>query len=215
MKDYKYMIAIDFEATSVSPDEAHIIEIGASKIRIDTWGEVARFEEFVFLPSELELSKKVSSLTKITRSQLDRAQPISIVWELFLEDMIDDESCFAAFNSHYDIPLMHFSCKRHKLPVPDTIAFDALDLTRILFAERSSHKLANIIKDLKPSSSTISHRAYYDCASMLSVMKTGCQRVGIGLREAMNIMGSVKTKDVTWYKGDSGFKNGDWIWIAK
>jgi len=208
MKNYRYMIGLDFEETDRDPGKARIIEIGASKIDIDTWKEVGRFQEFVALPDGVELPKKVQSLTKIKKHDLDVALPFSIVWKMFQTDMLDDRSCFTAFNSHYDIPLLWHECERYGFSMPDVHAFDSLDLARALFAERPNHKLEKMVKEFGIKNS-VSHRAYHDCVSMFAVMRKWCDKAGISLRQSMGLMGVVEVGKTVWYEGSRG-----WNWLS-
>ncbi len=204
-----YVIGIDFETTGLEIDRDEIIEIGAVRLRIDTWQHVKPpFSELVKPPSHMaRLAPKIKRLTKIKDHMLENKLEIRDQWPDFINTIMRDGGVFIAHNSYYEAGILWHAAMRHNLEIPDTMIYDSLELARLAFGDRKSHKLSDLVKDLGINVAS-THRAYDDCIAMMSMVRIACERLKTTFREIMPFLNPVPLRGTHWIKGQNG-----WFWV--
>ncbi len=145
-------ISFDIETTGFSKTNDRIIEIAA--IEYNMGKKVAEFETLV--NPEMELPRKIISLTKISQEEVDRAQTLDAVIPRFLE-FIGDKPLLGHNISSFDVPFLE--CKMG-IALKNRI-LDTLDLARRCFPGLSGYQLS-YLKDALQLNSNVSHRALAD-----------------------------------------------------
>ncbi|MDC0036898.1 3'-5' exonuclease [bacterium] len=91
------LVFLDFETSGLEPGKDHIIEIGA--LKIDEEGFEHTFDTFVHCP--VELSEKITKITKITNDMLKNAHQIKDIIQDF-QSFIGDATIIA-HNAEFDV----------------------------------------------------------------------------------------------------------------
>jgi DNA polymerase III epsilon subunit-like protein len=108
------VVSLDFEATGLRTQNAHIIQIGAC---CDIDGKRFEFEELC-CPT-VPVSDKICSITGLAREDINKARSVREVIEafvVFLQSLPAMNITLVAYNGHrYDFPLFYWNCSKYGL----------------------------------------------------------------------------------------------------
>ena len=154
-------VAIDLETTGLNPYKHEIIEIGAVSFTIDKIDK----EFSVLLKPERKMDPKARAIHQISAEELatNAVTPEEGV-SVFMEFMTDGSWVF--HNAPFDLAFLKQTFAALKRPWPTRHYYDHLQLSRKLRAERGSHSLEAIKKELGIDTGQ-AHRALADRMALL------------------------------------------------
>jgi DNA polymerase III alpha subunit (gram-positive type) len=157
---------IDFEATSVDPKEARIIEVGAAVWDTVLQTPVALLSEFV--DPMIEIPEEITKITGITNGMVEEYGKSEAAVLTQLEALIDvSDYCMAHNGTIYDVPLWRTTLKRYGKQDETTLWLDSR--TDIKFpgniTTRNLRHLA-VEHDFCPN---FPHRAVFDVLTMFKI----------------------------------------------
>jgi DNA polymerase-3 subunit epsilon len=109
-----FNLIIDFEATSVEPTTARIIEVGAMIVD-DNWQERGRYSAFVLQREVLPLPEEITRITHITDQMLEaQGIPLRKMFEELAEFLspVGTPDYIVAYNREYDETLYNTEFQR-------------------------------------------------------------------------------------------------------
>ena len=151
------IVVLDFETTGLNTAKDRIIEIGA--VRLENGAVTADYSTFV-QPGRI-LPAKIIELTGITDMMLKNAPTAEEALPKLMEFIGDCP--IAAHNSAFDLAVLTSELKRLDKTY-DNVGLDTLTLSRKLYPEMKSHRLAAVCKRLSVSLKG-AHRAVNDAAA--------------------------------------------------
>lgn len=158
----KSFIAVDLETTGLSPEQDHIIEIGALKYRE---GEcVEKFSRLVKPP--VSISPRITEITGIDDEMVRDAAPIELVWSAFCE-FAKEEDVLLGHNLKFDYSFLKTAAQRQK----KTFCKKGLDtylLARKLLPELPKKNLGMVSAHYGVTNPR-AHRAYEDAQTTAEV----------------------------------------------
>jgi 3'-5' exoribonuclease 1 len=165
----KYIV-LDLESTCrdtpADPGSREIIEIGAIRLD-DSLSPDGEYNRFVRPIANPQLSQFCMDLTRISQSEVDKADPFIVVFPDFLE-WIGEGSYSIATWGEYDIKQIQIDCKRHSLKFPKRFSKKHINVKEC-FAEK---------KHTRPCGMT-------QALQMMNILPTGTHHRGID--DARNI----------------------------
>ena len=147
-------VAVDVEATGLSPEQDRLIEIGAVRMR----GEQILDKYTTFVDPERRLSSNIVALTGITDEMLQGAPSELEAVQGFLE--FAGDLPLVAHNAGYDMSMLKASCRRLGLPFDPTYV-DTLGLAWDLLPQFTKRKL-DVLADYFELPDFAHHRATDD-----------------------------------------------------
>jgi DNA polymerase-3 subunit alpha (Gram-positive type) len=157
-------VALDIEATGISPNKSRIIEIGAIKVRE---GVVIDYFSSLINPC-LPLSEEITQLTGITKAMVESAPNAREVLARFL-DFIEDYIWLGhSINSDYGYiknELLRNDMLEKGL---EKYGYDTLTLARKLLPDVSSKSLANLCRYYSIENEC-EHRAIWDAKATIEL----------------------------------------------
>lgn len=168
IKKFKHYTVIDFETTGLNPNDSEIIEIGAVKLHGDTLEPHDSFHSFV--RPDKPISKKITSINKITNAMVDDAPHISkVIGELI--DFIGND-CIIAHNAPFDMKFLASAAQSHGIPIRAKGYVCTLKMARALLP-LENHKLPTVAKHFGIEYNP--HRAIDDCIATGHVFSKMCK----------------------------------------
>lgn len=115
MKHKSFNLLIDFEATSIDPKTARIIEVGAV-MTDENWKELGAYSAFVLQPAAMPLPEEIKKITNITDEMLEtQGIPLRQMFDelkTFSRSFEADEGFLVAYNREYDEVLYNTEFER-------------------------------------------------------------------------------------------------------
>jgi DNA polymerase III epsilon subunit family exonuclease len=149
-------VAIDLETTGLNPYKHEIIEIGAVSFTLD--GLEKDFS--ILIRPERKMDPKARAIHQISAEELaTNAVSLAEGVSAFMQFMTDGSWVF--HNAPFDLAFLKQAYGSLKLPWPNRSYYDHLQLSRKLRAERMSHSLESIKKELGIDTGQ-AHRALAD-----------------------------------------------------
>ena len=158
----KSFIAVDLETTGLSPEQNHIIEIGALKYVDGTC--VEKFSKLVKPP--VSIPDRITEITGIDDEMVTNADPIDVVWHAF-EQFVDQEEVLLGHNLKFDYAFLKAAAKRQKRTF-NKKGFDTLLLARKLLPELPKKNLTMVSAHYGVTNPR-AHRAYEDAQTTAEV----------------------------------------------
>lgn len=170
IKKFQHYTVIDFETTGLSPNDSEIIEIGAVKLHGDTLEPHNTFHSFV--KPDNPISKRITSINKITNAMVDDAPHISkAIIELI--DFIGDD-CIVAHNAPFDMKFLANAAQSHGVSIRAKGYVCTLKMARSLLP-LENHKLPTVAKHFGVEYNP--HRAVDDCVATGHVFSKMCNMI--------------------------------------
>ncbi|MDR2905328.1 MAG: UvrD-helicase domain-containing protein [Helicobacteraceae bacterium] len=142
----KRIIIFDTETTGLDTDNDDIIQIAA--IEIINGVMQKDFEVYIKTDRDLEKSEKVHKISKekLEKDGVDRKTAL----KLFI-DFLGGDFILAAHNLNYDLAILKSNLKRYSDYdlIINNPTIDSLELSRLLYHNLYSHKLGDLIAELK------------------------------------------------------------------
>lgn len=171
IKKFQYYTVIDFETTGLSPNDSEIIEIGAVKLHGDTLEPHNTFHSFV--RPDKPISKRITSINKITNAMVDDAPHISKAIVQLIDFIGDD--CIIAHNAPFDMKFLASAAQTHGVDIRAKGYVCTLKMARSLLT-LENHKLPTIAKHFGIEHNP--HRAVDDCVATGHVFGRMCKMIG-------------------------------------
>jgi len=164
VRDLRF-VAIDLETTGLNPYKHEIIEIGAVAFNLDDLGE----DFSILIKPEKKMDPKARAVHQISAEELEsHAVSLAEGLEAFTQFLPDGSWVF--HNAPFDLGFLKQSYAAVKMPWPNRTYYDNLQLSRKLKADRASHALEAIKKELGIDTGK-AHRALADAqATALAFM---------------------------------------------
>lgn len=176
-------VVVDLETTGGSPQDCHITEIGAVRVR---GGEVLGEFQTLVNPG-VPLPPFIVALTGISDAALAAAPRIAAVLPSFLE--FARGAVLVAHNAGFDIGFLKAACNRLDVPWPGFAVADTARLARVLLHrdEVPNNKLATLARHFRAATEP-NHRALSDARATVDVLH--------GLLERAAAFGATHLEDV-------------------
>ncbi len=163
-------LAIDLETTGLNPYKHEIIEIGA--VAFSLAGLADDFS--ILIKPEKKMDPKARAIHQISAEELEtKAVPLQEGIAAFLKFL--PEGSWVFHNAPFDLAFLKQSFAAVKVPWPNRSYYDHLQLSRKLRAERPSHALEAIKKELGIDTGK-AHRALADARAtalaFLNILQT-------------------------------------------
>lgn len=161
-------LGLDFEATSINPEEARPIELGFMLMQMDGYVPVEMHDWIISQPAEL-LTPEIQNVTHILPEHLRYGYDESTIFNLF-NSYLERCDCVIAYNGRdYDRTLYFSTCKRLNIQPVDKVWVDPL-LDIEWPAEKRGRKLVHAAAEhgfLNP----FAHRAVFDVMTMMKIVE--------------------------------------------
>ncbi len=168
------IVVFDFETTGLSARRDRVIEVGAVRLKD---GQI--IEEFSAMVNPgIAIPARITEITGITDAMVRDARPAAEVIPELLAFI--GEAPVAAHNASFDTGFLREECRRIGLDSQPTV-IDTLELSRRLYPQLKSHKLAAVCKSLGVSLKN-AHRAVHDAratAQALAKMLDAAREKGV------------------------------------
>lgn len=156
------IVALDLETTGLDINKDRIIEIGATKLNLDT-GEFESYSQLI--DPITEISEFITDLTGIRPEDLKGKPIIDEItddFQEFLKDKDGKQSLIIAHNTDFDIGFLKSAQINFSAPI-----FDTYDLAYVLL-DKGDYNLENLVNILgvKPRNF---HRAYEDASATFEI----------------------------------------------
>ena len=157
---------IDFEATSVEPKEARIIEIGAALWSTELQTPVALLS--VFVDPLVEIPEEITKVTGITNEMVQEYGETEASAISKLEKLIDAAGCCMAHNgTQYDVPLWRTTLARYEKQDNTTLWIDSR--TDIVFDDLITTRNLKYLAAEMGFTNPFPHRAVFDVLTMFRI----------------------------------------------
>lgn len=172
LRDVEY-VSFDIETTHLSPYVGDIIEFGASIVKD---GKITEKFQF-FLKSKEKLSDFTKELTKISDEMLEKQGLEQIDGLLKIRSILDNKVA-VAHNAQFDYNFIFEKLKQYNIELPNTTFIDSLIISRLLFPDKSKHRLENYCAYLEVEySRDVAHRADYDAEVLANAWRGSFQKL--------------------------------------
>ena len=156
------IVALDLETTGLDINKDRIIEIGATKLNLDT-GEFENYSQLI--NPVTEISEFITDLTGITPEDLKGKPIIDEItddFQEFLKDKDGKQSLIIAHNTDFDIGFLKSAQINFSGPI-----FDTYDLAYVLL-DKGDYNLENLVNILGVKSRNF-HRAHEDASATFEI----------------------------------------------
>jgi DNA polymerase III subunit alpha, Gram-positive type len=185
LHDSTYVV-LDLETTGLSSEFDRIIEFAA--IRVQSGMIIDRMQMFV--NPHQSLSAFITEKTNIKQADVDGAESIENVIDLWLDFIKDD--IILAHNANFDIGFINANLLRLNRPSLTNTVVDTLDLSKALLKDKKYYRLGVIAKHYKiPYDESGAHRADYDTEVLHQVFGKMLMSDDLGKLKTVNELNSL------------------------